>query len=89
MSTEAVAIDTVPEPSWSWMEANCARFGLRTFRDVNGEPWHIQPSEIPPGRNWRREPWNLKRFNLPGPPPLPRVPRPVLRRGDRGSPCAG
>ena len=84
MTREAVAIDMVPEPSWPWMFNNCGRFGLRTFRDVNDEPWHQQPSDIPAGRDFRREPWTLARWNLPGPPSLPRVPRPVLRRGSEG-----
>ncbi len=84
MDDEAVAIDNVPDKSWTWMQNNCAKFGLRTFRDVNSEPWHTQPAEIPAGRNWRTQPWDLKRFNLPGPPPLPKVPRPVLRKGDKG-----
>lgn len=87
MSVGAVAIDTVPEPSWNWMEKNCAAYGLRTFRYVNSEPWHIQPSDIPPGRSYRTTPWNLTRFNLPGLPSLPTVPRPVLKRGDKGLGC--
>jgi hypothetical protein len=62
----AVAIDTVPDISWDWMEVNCAPYGLRTFRDVNSEPWHVQPSDIPAGRNYRTEPWDLPVWNLPG-----------------------
>ena len=84
MTREAVAFDMVPNTSWNWMEANCSRFGLRTFRNVNDEPWHQQPKEIPASRSWRQEPWDLARFNLPGPPPAPRVPRPVLKRGSSG-----
>jgi len=80
----AVAIDTVPEPSWNWMEKNCATYGLRTFRNVNSEPWHIQPVDIPASRSYRSEPWKLPRFNLPGAPSTPTVPRPVLKRGDEG-----
>jgi len=69
----AVAADMVPSPSWDWMEARCAAFGLRTFRDVNGEPWHVQPAEIPAGRDHRTAPWDLATFALPGPddPPAP------------------
>jgi Putative peptidoglycan binding domain len=84
MSVDAVAIDTVPNTSWDWMEKNAPAYGLRTFRYVNSEPWHIQPSDIPAGRSYRTTPWNLARFNLPGPPPAPRVPRPVLQKGDSG-----
>ena len=102
MDDEAVAIDAVPESGFSWMEANCDRFGLRTFRDVNNEPWHIQPKDIPAGRNWRKEPWNLPVFNLPNlstddwPPFRPRKGefslwplaknKPILRRGSTGDP---
>jgi len=67
----AVAIDTVPAASWDWMERNVAAYGLRTFRDVNNEPWHIQPAEIPASRNRRTEPWKLAVFDLPDQPPPP------------------
>jgi hypothetical protein len=33
-----------------WIVANAARFGLRSFHDVNNEPWHVQPVEIPGAR---------------------------------------
>jgi hypothetical protein len=65
MENGAVAIDTVPESGWNWMEANASRFGLRTFRNVNAEPWHCQPSDIPASRSWRTAPWGLAIFNLP------------------------
>lgn len=100
MDDEAVAIDTVPSESWTWMEANCQRFGLRTFRDVNNEPWHVQPNDIPASRNWRTLPWDLARITLPDlntddwPPFSPAMGRfslwpyaqnkPVLRQGNRG-----
>jgi hypothetical protein len=35
-----------------WVVQNAARFGLKHFAQVNGEPWHVQPSELP---NSRRE----------------------------------
>lgn len=35
-----------------WLQANAGRFGLKTFADVNNEPWHVQPTELP---NSRRE----------------------------------
>ena len=62
----AVAIDTVPAPSWPWMEQHSDLFGLRTFKNVNDEPWHIQPSDIPASRSRRTEPWNLTTWDLPG-----------------------
>jgi hypothetical protein len=33
----------------SWVTANAARFGLKHFESM-GEPWHVQPSELPNGR---------------------------------------
>lgn len=45
-----------------WVQENAARFGLKTFGDVNNEPWHVQPAELPNGR-WEYEkigaPWGL------------------------------
>lgn len=79
----AVAADMVPNVSWPWMEANVARFGLRTFRNVNSEPWHIQPAEIPTSRNRRTTPWKLAPIALPDDvapptPPPPVTPPPVV-----------
>ena len=34
----------------NWVAANAARFGLKTFGGVNKEPWHVQPAELPNGR---------------------------------------
>ena len=62
------------------MERHVAAYGLRTFHNVNDEPWHIQPSEIPAGRRRRRERWQLEPFNLPGTPTAPRpepTPEPI------------
>jgi peptidoglycan hydrolase-like protein with peptidoglycan-binding domain len=35
---------------FGWLGNNVARFGLMTFADVNKEPWHVQPVELPKGR---------------------------------------
>jgi hypothetical protein len=67
----AVAIDTVPKTSWEWMQRNLKAYGLRSFKYVNNEPWHIQPAEIPASRRWRREPWKLAAFPLPTTPSQP------------------
>lgn len=58
----AVAADMIG--NLDWMEDNCGNFGLRTFRFVNNEPWHIQPAEIPASRSWRQEPWTLKIYEI-------------------------
>lgn len=34
----------------SWVSANASRFGLKNFANVNGEKWHVQPSELPNSR---------------------------------------
>lgn len=34
-----------------WVQKNASRFGLKTFANVNEEPWHVQPSELPNGRS--------------------------------------
>ncbi len=60
----AMAFDMVPSTSWDWMGANCARFGLVDFSDVNNEPWHIQPVEIPRSRNRATSPPPLATWNL-------------------------
>lgn len=54
----AVAVDAIG--NLDWVEVNCGNFGLRTFRFVNEEPWHLQPSEIPASRSMRQEPWDLE-----------------------------
>lgn len=33
-----------------WVVANAHKYGLKHFKDVNGEPWHVQPAELPNGR---------------------------------------
>ena len=62
----ALAIDTVLDSSWAWMENNVAAFGLRSFRDVNDEPWHIQPVEIPKSRSYATVLPPLEHWALPG-----------------------
>ena len=45
-----------------WVVKNASRFGLKHFGDVLGEPWHVQPAELPNSR-WEYEksgaPWGI------------------------------
>lgn len=34
-----------------WIKQNAHRFNLRSFHDVNNEPWHVQPNELPGSRS--------------------------------------
>lgn len=45
-----LAADLAPAEEFGWITANASKFGLRNFADVNNEPWHVQPNDIPGGR---------------------------------------
>ena len=45
-----LAADMAPESEFGWVKDNAHRFGLRSFFDVNDEPWHVQPAELPASR---------------------------------------
>lgn len=34
----------------TWLQQNASKFGLKTFADVNNEPWHVQLAELPNSR---------------------------------------
>lgn len=75
-SATAMAIDTVPDVSWGWMEDHCGAYGFRTFRRIGNEPWHIQPVEIPASRSYATVCPKLPTWPLPGDnqQPLPPFP---------------
>lgn len=62
----------------TYLTENCGRFGLVHFGNINGEPWHLQPIEIPHSRSGydpaKHEP--LKRWEVPTSPPAPPAPIP-------------
>lgn len=58
-----LAADLEPASEYEWIKQNASRFGLRSFFDVNNEPWHVQPSELPAGRaeyEKQGSPWGTK-----------------------------
>lgn len=60
----ALAVDMVG--NLKWMNANAERFGLVHFAQVNHEPWHVQPAELPASRrNYKPSMSPLKEFPLP------------------------
>jgi hypothetical protein len=72
----AVAVDMIGD--LEWMMPRCRLYGLRHFADVNNEPWHVQPIEIPKARR-DYDPakhWPLPRFLLPGDVKPPDPPKP-------------
>ena len=48
MHEVGLAADLVGD--FTWLGKNVGRFGLMTFAEVNNEPWHVQPVELPKGR---------------------------------------
>lgn len=45
-----LAVDFAPSSEFNWVKENAAKYGLRSFYDVNDEPWHVQPAELPGSR---------------------------------------
>ncbi len=75
----SLAVDMIGD--LKWMKAACASYGLREFSEVNSEPWHVQPAELPTGRSrWDGTP--IAYFPLPGDTPPPPPPPPPQPQGD-------
>lgn len=89
---KALAIDFTG--GLKFLDANGAKYGLKDFSDINNEPWHGQPAEIPNSRARyvlaTMDP--LKPFALPsGPAPAPQpikvwAPRSTMKVGATTSP---
>ena len=45
-----LAVDLAPSSEFEWIKKNAAKYGLRSFFNVNNEPWHVQPAELPASR---------------------------------------
>lgn len=61
------------DEAWNWMRDHAGAFGLCTFWNVNGEPWHVQFSDLPKGaKGWKAagSP-DPATFPLPGDAPPP------------------
>jgi hypothetical protein len=59
-----------------WMNANCDRYALRHFANVNNEPWHVQPVEVPTARsNYNGSALDNWQPATPPPPPPPPPPK--------------
>ena len=86
------AIDTVGRDgrhaeAWAWLRANEARFGLRSFWNVNNEPWHVQCVDIPLSvSQWKNagRPDPTPTFVLPGDTVTPpeAQPPPIVEEDD-------
>ena len=46
-----LAVDFAPSTEFDWVKEHAKDFGLRSFYDVNNEPWHVQPAELPGSRS--------------------------------------
>jgi hypothetical protein len=60
-----LAADLISTDGHKWMNANAHRFGLKHFANVNNEPWHVQPNELPNSRRKYEDqgaPWGTEKF---------------------------
>lgn len=79
----ATAVDWVGrngrhQEAWKWLRDHGGLYGLKTFWNVNGEPWHSQPVELPNSvSQWKALGYPAPRvWDLPGTVPAPPPPPP-------------
>jgi len=81
-----LAVDMVGD--LEWMNANAGKFGLKHFANVNNEPWHVQPSDLPNSRRkYEKEgaPWGTDGKSSSGSGPNARYPSEMAApMGDSG-----
>lgn len=86
--------------AWKWLRDFGGLYGIKTFHDVNGEPWHTQLIGVPNSvSQWKAQGYPAPgRWNLPGgtpEPPNPSAPdsyglwplnrsKPTIREGSIG-----
>lgn len=89
---QCLAVDMVGD--LKWMASRCSAYGLVEFSQINDEPWHVQPSDIPRGRSSYSDKYDpLPIWKMPTPaPPLPPSEPPltrILHQGMEGRDVAG
>lgn len=72
----AVAADLVG--NLEWMKSVCDKFGFVEFSNVNSEPWHVQPKELPKARS-QFSGQTLSVWTLPTSDPTVRPARALLK----------
>jgi hypothetical protein len=74
-----IAVDMIGD--LSFINQNASKFGLIHFGNINGEPWHLQPYELPHSRrNYNssiHEPLKVYTGTTPAPQP-PKPPTPIV-----------
>lgn len=82
---KCLALDMVGWES-GWLERNAGAFWMRTFTEVNGERWHVQPSEIAASRSsWSPTTQPLKTWSATLPyGTWPTITKPTIRIGSTG-----
>lgn len=84
---KALAIDFVGD--LTFLKQNAAAYGLKEFSQVNGEPWHGQPTSVPTSKRYyiAADHHPLPVIQLPGQPAPAKTrvlaPTPVLRQETR------